>query len=262
MRDLSQAGKWVQVRKGTYKGDVGHVLSTTDSEVVLLLIPRMAPPNLSPLKRKRIETFPTALFNHETVKQIYNIEPIRIHDNIYSFRNDRFEYGLIVKSYNTDSVSTAVSTMPLECFSRFRESCHPKLIAFPRPSEWCFAEGEEVYIVDHDHDHSEDEFESIESLFNPDPPSYKSAVISTIRDDSAELDTDGGILCVSWLKICKIIVVGDFVEVTGGMHKGQRGWVDEVTIRSQVANVIQLVDNEKPLPDRCEVSFITKRMTT
>jgi hypothetical protein len=48
-----QAGQWVQVQRGTYKGDVGHIFSTTSSEVLLLLIPRLAPPNLSPLKRKR-----------------------------------------------------------------------------------------------------------------------------------------------------------------------------------------------------------------
>jgi ribosomal protein L24 len=210
-------------------------LSTTSSEVRLLLIPRLAPPNLLPLKRKRSDIFPPALFNHETAKQVYNIEAIRICDNIYSFQKDRFEHGLIVKSYNIDSVSMSLSTIPLESFSRFRESCHPKLTAFPRPLEWCFAKGDAVYVV------------------NAYPIAYKSGVISTIRDDLAELETDEGILYVPWVKICKIIHVGDFVEVTGGMHKGQKGWVDKVDFDFQIANVIHLVDKEKLVSDHCEV---------
>jgi hypothetical protein len=237
LTDPPQAETWVQPLRGTYKGDVGYVLSTTSSEVLLLLIPRLAPPNPSSLKRKRREIFPTTLFNHESAKQDYNIEPIRIDDNIYSFRNERFEHGLILKSFNTDSVSMALSTMPLESFSLFRESCHPKLTAFPRPSEWCFTEGDAVYVVDDSY-----------------PPAYKHGVISTIQNDSAELDTDEGIVCVRWLDICKDIRVGDFVEVTGGMHQGQRCWVDEVQLADQVANVIQLVEKEKlSESDRTEV---------
>ena len=212
-------------------------MSTTSSDVFLLLIPHLAPPNLLPRKRNRIEAFPRALFDYDTVKLNYKIDPIRIDDHIYSFRNDRFEHGLIVKSYNTDSVSMALSTIPLECFSRFRESGHPRLTAFPKPSEWCFAEGDAVYIE--------------EGL------KYKSGIISAIRDDSAEVNTDEGIPCFrSWLQICKAICVGDFVEVTFGIHNGQRGWVDEVNLYSQAANVIQLVDEEKPLSDRCEVCTI------
>ncbi len=174
-------------------------MTTTPSEVLLLLIPRLAPQDL----HFKSETFPIALFNYETAKQDYNIEPIHIHDNIYSFANNRFEHGLLVKSYNTHSISEAISTMPLQYFLLFWESGHSRLTTFPRPSEWCFAEDDVIYIVDDSY-----------------LPSYKSSIISTIRDNSAELDTDEGIIHVSWLKICKIIRVGDFVEVTGGMHKG------------------------------------------
>ena len=67
------------------------------------------------------------------------------------------------------------------------------------------------------------------------------------------LDTDKGILYISWLKICKIIQIRDFIEVTGGMHKGQKGWVHEVDLHFKMAEVIQLVDKEKPVSDCCEV---------
>ncbi len=58
----------------------------------------------------------------------------------------------------------ALSTMPLESFLRFWESCHPKLTAFPRPLEWCFVEGDVVFVV-------------VENL--PYHYSYKDGVIST-----------------------------------------------------------------------------------
>ena len=232
-----ELGKWVQVQKGLYKGDVGYVLSVAASEVHLLLIPRLAPIDPSSSKRKRSRTRPTPqLFDHETVKQYFAIEPRRIHENIYSVGNNRFEHGLIVRSYSFDSVSTRVSTISLKSFGLFRLSGHPELTAYPRPSEWYLSEGEEVYIIDDGY-----------------LDSYKSGFISKLRDDSAELDTKEGIVVVPWTAVCKVIRIGDFVEVSCGLHKGQKGWVDEVTIWSQVANIIRMVDEEKPTSDRVEV---------
>ncbi|KIK07882.1 hypothetical protein K443DRAFT_2099, partial [Laccaria amethystina LaAM-08-1] len=53
-------GRWVRVRKGTYKGDVGYVLASESWGVRLLLVPRLSPPNLasSSLKRKRSTVAP------------------------------------------------------------------------------------------------------------------------------------------------------------------------------------------------------------
>ena len=241
LKELPQLGKWVQVRRGVYKGDVGYVLSVAASEVNLLLIPRLALRS----KRKRSREPPQLkLFDHETVKQYYAIEPHRIRENIYSVGNDRFEHGLIVRLYSFDSVSR-VSTIPLGSFGLFGISGHPKLISsrssFPRPSEWYFGEGEEVYIVD----------DSSESFTGP---SYKSGFISTLRDDAVELDTKEGIAIVSWMDICKVMRLGDFFEVTGGLHKDQKGWVDVVDLRTRVANIIRMVDKPgKTFSDRPEV---------
>ena len=228
-----QIGKWVRVLSGTYKGDVGFVLSTSASEVLLLLIPRLATPDALHSKRKRGGNLTTkfGLFDLETVKEHYDIQPLGIDDKTYSFRNARFEHGLIVRSYRFDSVSTAVSTIPLESFGFFRLSGHPKLIAekfkFPRPTEWCFAEGDEVYVVDNSY-----------------PASYKSGIITKLRDDSAELDTE---VVVPWVAICKVIRVGDYVEVTGGMHKGQSGWVVNMDLYDHLVDVIFVVNEEKIL---------------
>ena len=215
-----ELGKWVQVLRGTYKGDVGYILSVASSEVHLLLIPCFAPK----LKRQHSQTRTTPkLFNHETDKLHYNIEPCRIHKNIYSVGKDRFKHGLIVRLYRFDAVSTGVSTIPLESFELFRVSGHPKLTssksAFPRPSEWCFLEGEEVYNMD----------DSIPSCW-PEPPSYKSGFISKLRDDAAELDTNEGTVIVPWMAICRVLHIGDFIEVTGGLHKEQKGWVDNMDL--------------------------------
>jgi transcription elongation factor len=244
LKNPPELGKWVQVLRGTYKGNVGYVLSVTASEVHLLLIPRIAP------KLKRHRTRPTLkLFNHKTHKLHYNIEPCRIHKKIYSVGNNRFEHGLIVRSYRFDAVSTGVSTIPLESFGLFNISGHPKLTssksAIPRPSEWCFLEGEEVYNL---HD-------PIPTRW-PEPPSYKSGFISKLRDDAVELDTKEGTVIVPWMSIYKVLRIGDFVEVMGGLHKEQKGWVNEVNLDCGVANIIRMVDERKPFSDHAEVRTI------
>jgi hypothetical protein len=234
-----EIGMWVQVRRGTYRGDVGYVLSVAASDVHLLLIPRLARDS-SRSKRKRSRIRPALkLFDHKTHQQYYAIEPRRIHEDIYSVGNDRFEHGLIVRSYSFDSVSTRVSTIPLESFSLFRSSFHPEIIssksAFPRPTEWYFAEGEEACVG-----------VKRVSLWDPSPPSYKTGYISKLRDDAAELDTKEGIVIVPWMDICKVVCIGDFVEVTGGLHKEQRGWVDQVDLEVKLANIIAMADDGKP----------------
>ena len=122
--------------------------------------------------------------------------------------------------------------MPLDLFSHFIKSGHPKLIApqsmFPIPSEWHFEEGDRVYILD-----------------DSDPPAYKSGVISTVRTESADVDTEDGIVTLSWLRIRKVVCEGDFVEITDGNHRGQTGWVDVVKPYSQVVNIIRLQDEDQ-----------------
>ena len=243
-----EVGKWVQVRKGIYKGDMGYVVSTRCGEVQLLLIPRLSQSQASMGNRSESRSAPI-LFDCEAVKQLYNIEPVRIQESIYSFQGDRFEHGLITKSYSPNLISTTVSCMPLDLLCLFLESCHPTLTpscSFLKPSEWHFVEGDEVsYTVDNSY--------------------YKSGMISTLRSDAVELSTKEGIVCVPWLKIRKVIRQGDFVEVTGGIYQGWTGWVGEVQVHEhmgskgnirfggQVATIIKIEDKEKSLSDRTQV---------
>jgi hypothetical protein len=248
---LQEVGKWVQVRRGTYKGDVGYVTSTNTSGVQLALIPRLSPPYRS----KGAPSCPApALFDNQTIKRIYDIEPVRIQENIYSFRGDRFEHGLLIKSYPFALISTTVSCMPLQLICLFMESYHPKLMeskyTFLKPLEWHFAEGDEVNIVD-----------------DSELPAYKSSVISTLRTDSLELSTEEGIVCVPWLKVRKVVRQGSFVAVTGGMYQGRTGWVADleeqvgymddhdirIKLMGQMANIVEIGDEETPLPGRIQV---------
>ena len=218
--------------KGTYKGDVGYVLSTISLGLELLLVPRLSLPDQSGSKRKR---FTVVLFDDETREfhhkvyepdRIEEYEPGHIKGNFCSFGGNRFQHGLIVRRYSRDSVSTSVSSIPFKFFNLFRFSGHPELIAsnlkYPRPSEWLFAESDEVFIVDN-------------SVW---PPSFKAGVISALRTDSAELDTKEGTVSVPWLKLCKVIRRGDFVEVTGGEHHGWTKIVVKVDMSSLVASII------------------------
>lgn len=239
--ELPQVGKWVQVLKGTYKGDVGYVLSTASRGLELLLVPRLSLPDQLGSKRKRSPTM--ALFDDETRESHHKVsDSDRIEEKFCSFGGNRFQHGLIVKRYSLDSVSTTVSSIPLKSFNFFRFSGHPELIAsestYPRPSEWFFAEGDEVFIVDN-------------STY---PPSFKAGIVSTFRNNSVELDTkDSGTVSVPWLKICKVICGGDFVEVTGGIHQGWTGWVVKVDMMDQVANIIPTRDEETQLSDCSKV---------
>jgi hypothetical protein len=236
-------GKWVQVRKGDYKGDVGYVLSAEPWGVRLLLIPRLPPPHNtydSRLKRKRsrLHSEPT-LFDHKSIGQRYDVMPDRVAEDVYTFKSYTFEHGLIVKSYDFYSVSTNVSCMPLNLFSFFWESQHPTLkkSVFPRPSEWHFAEGDEVYL-------SSD--------------IQKKGTIRTVRPESADVDlaSGGDLITAPLLHVHRVVRISDFVKVTGGTHQGLRGWVievEEVFALQHSATIILVADDTDTLYSHVEV---------
>lgn len=215
---------WVEVRRGIYKGDTGFVTSVNNEEVRLLLVPRLLPP---PAKGKASAIPPRNLFDSTNIQPMYGIEPLHIEDNIYSFRGDRFEYGLTTKSYPFGLVSTAVTSMPLQLFRLFLASGHPRLGPLLRPTEWQFAVDDKVYVVD--------------SIGNTSSSSPR-GVISTLSKASVEVTTvEGDIHIITWPSLCKDLVLGEFVEVTGGVNQGRTGWIHEV--RDSSAHVFELRDN-------------------
>ena len=199
-----EVGSWVQVQRGTYAGDIGFVNSIEVDGVYLLLVPRLAPPVTVCLPQKRKQSF------QKTVPKLFTPADATRHDeNTYSFNGCTFEHGLLVKYYDSHSVSTSISSMPLSLFCLFRDSCHPKLVAsestFPKPSEWEFQEGEEVCIRS----------------------SNKRGTVTAVQLDSVEVNlaTGEGDVSVSWMDIRKVVSIGDYVEVTSGEFRGLKGWV-------------------------------------
>jgi len=167
-----------------------------------------------------------------------------------------FEHGLLLKVYSLRSISKTVLCMPIALFGLFLESHHPKLVAsesmFPRPSEWEFEEGEEILLRN----------------------STKRGVINALGLHWVEvLVTGEGDVRVPWLDIRKVDSVGQFVEVTAGVYRGQKGWVDTVVtggmyqelsgwqhkMYDHVAGIVKDPDGQKRLtPDSIEVCDIPK----
>jgi hypothetical protein len=97
-------GDWVQVCKGTYKGDVGYVAAVGNwGGVSLLLVPRLPGPHhpgSSLSKRKHLTTPPEPnLFNPLDTKRIHSVDPVRQRPYTYCFSGYIFEYGLILKTF-------------------------------------------------------------------------------------------------------------------------------------------------------------------
>ncbi|KIJ90484.1 hypothetical protein K443DRAFT_15198 [Laccaria amethystina LaAM-08-1] len=198
-------GRWVRVRKGTYKGDVGYVLASESWGVRLLLVPRLSPPNLasSSLKRKRSTVAPEpALFDFNTIEHIYGTPAVKQNDGTHRFR----------------------VFMPTFTFFLFQQSHHPTILAarFPCPVEWSFDEGDQVL----------------------NSSSSKLGVIISIGAETAEVDLAGdeGIISVPWTELRKHIVVGDFVEVLSGPLRELTGWVERVD--DEIVHVVQHLSSE------------------
>ena len=73
------AGQWVQVRRGEYKGDLGFVTSVETWGALVLVVPRLKIPTpqvATPLKRKRTTIRPEPkLFDPDTFESIFQHKP-------------------------------------------------------------------------------------------------------------------------------------------------------------------------------------------
>lgn len=260
-KELPKVGDWVEVRKGIYKGDVGYVKSVESWGVQLLLVPRISSPEPSyTTHSKRKRTCPRAtpaLFDPVAFKQSFNMEVKHIHGELYSFRGNQFEHGLLLKPSNFSSTST-VHHIPLSLMSLFRDSLHPQVNAlettFPRPLEWQFSEGEQVYILPRIGD------------WRGAWKEWQQGIITSVLADNLQVDLSNnkGIVNASWSDIRKKINVGDYVEITGGVHRGKFGWFnaqsgwfiqgDNAPVVED-ATVIQLVNSEKDIENRMTVGL-------
>jgi len=104
----------------------------------------------------------------------------------------------------------------------------------------------------------------------------KRGVINALGPHWMEVLVTGvGDVRVPWLDIRKVVSVGQFVEVTAGVYRGQKEWVDTVVtggmyqelsgwqhkMYNHVAGIVKDPDGQKHLtPDSIEVCDISKNV--
>ncbi len=209
--NTAEAGNWVQVKRGLYKGDIGLVAATHTWGIDLLLVPRLAfHPSANKHKRKASAiSIDPALFDPVAYELALSTKIPCLQDGSYTLGRLRFVSGLVVKTFDYHSISSVVRDIPWGHFTMFILSKHPdvNVASMPRPSEWTFAEEERVIVR----------------------PSCKSGVLKSIGARHAEVEIDEeGIFCFPWMDIRKAFNIGDFVCATDGDPRGSKGWVVEL----------------------------------
>ena len=145
-------GNWVQVLKGTYKGDVGYVAAVENwGGVSLLLIPCLSASShldSSLSKRKCSHLTTPCLFDPLVVKHDFGVDPVQQKAHIYHFNRYTFEFRLILKAFNLHTVSSTSLYISLQLLFLYHSADHPALTTstFPQPLEWYFAAGEMVLV--------------------------------------------------------------------------------------------------------------------
>ena len=208
-----EAGQWIQVRKGVYKGDLGFVTCVEAWGAQVLVVPRLKIPTPqadTSLKRKRTAIKPEPrLFNLATFSSIQR-QPKLQYDGSYTFRGLVFHHGLLRLKLDLHSISPISEGIPSRILGLFKLSSHPAVVGskFPRPEEWIFEEGERVMIVS----------------------SEKEGTIAAVESTHLKVDlaTNEGIKFVSWYNVRKVFSPGEFVSVMSGPSRGTRGWVERI----------------------------------
>jgi ribosomal protein L24 len=212
------AGRWVCVHNGVYKGELGFVTYVDeDWGAHVLVVPRLkipTPQGATSLKRKRTAIKPEpALFDPATFSSVFQRQPKLQDDGTYTSRRLIFDHGLLRLNLDLHSISLVEANsagFPSRILGLFNLSLHPALDGskFPRPEEWVFEEGEKIIIT----------------------PSEKEATVVAVKFTHLEVDlaTKEGIKDVSWYNVRKVFSTGDFVSVTSGPLRGMMGWVERI----------------------------------
>jgi hypothetical protein len=208
-----EAGQWIRVRNGMYKGDLGFVTHVEAWGARVLVVPRLkipTPQEATSLKRKRTAIKPEPkLFDPITFSSVFQRQPKLQGDGIYTSRGLVFDHGLVRLNFDLHSISLNSAAIPSRILGLFKLSSHPALtgVKFPCPEEWIFEEGDRVIVS-----------------------SEKKATIVAVESTHLEvdLDTNEGIEVVSWYNVRKMFSVGDFVSVVSGLSRGMMGWVERI----------------------------------
>ena len=239
---MVNAGQWIRVRKGVYKGDLGFVTDVEAWGARVLVVPRLKTPTpqaAASLKRKRTAIKPEPrLFDPDTFSSVFQHQPKHLNSEIYSSRGFVFDHGLLRLELDFHSISLNSTGVPSRILELFNLSSHPSVTrsTFPRPEEWNFEEGERVTVCS----------------------SGKEATIAAVKSIHLEVDlaTNEGIEVVSWHNVRKIFSAGAFVGVTGGPSKGMMGWVERIVDDTVYLLKYKEEGNLSTSSDDIEVSFI------
>jgi hypothetical protein len=211
-----EAGQWIRVRNGVYKGDLGLVTCVEAWGAQVLVVPRLKIPTpqantVTSLKRKRTAIKPEPrLFDLATFSSMFRRQPKLQSDGSYTSRGLVFHHGLLRLKLDLHSISPiSEEGIPSQILGLFKLSSHPAVAGsnFPRPEEWIFEEGERVIVS-----------------------SEKEGTIAGVESTYLEVDfaTNEGIKAVSWYSVRKVFSPGEFVSVMSGPSRGTRGWVERV----------------------------------
>ncbi|KAK1234555.1 hypothetical protein PQX77_002239 [Marasmius sp. AFHP31] len=205
-------GEWVEVRNGTYKGDVGMVWrpDTTESGVdghFILLVPRLSDPkkrqSRDNVAAPESERSPLRLFNPEDFDE--GVE--RDFDHTFRFQRKTFSHGLLIKFVRKRSL-TATRVLPSDLGALFLRSEHPFLRHFPLPLPefFVFQVGDKVTLLG---DGRSGIIEEVEG---------ETCVIH-FGNDERHVQPVGNLQ--------KDVVPGDSIQVVAGDHLGKEGLVVE-----------------------------------
>lgn len=241
--------RWVTIKAGRYKDDVGYVVKEDPYHIVVLLIPRLPHPPWTPganRKRKRaLQPRPPALFDpvktqylFSGAKEIRPPVPVKDRPNSFRFLNMIYQHGLARKSFSSRSANTSGVSMSSDTLFTFRQSGHPRILKanFPQPCDWIFEIGERV--VQHS--------------------SNQEGKVVGLAGDGVEVETQHeGTFNVPWYDLCKHIKEGDWVTVVGGPYIGKEAWVLGVNLTKRTAEVGEAVGHDRHLSDVvCEVHLL------
>ncbi|KAK7435969.1 hypothetical protein VKT23_019376 [Stygiomarasmius scandens] len=240
---------WVRVKKGSYRDDVGLVLSAEmlggQRRFSVLLVPRLRPHSkhnkghpVETGKRKRDpDRYPQKLLDLST----FDSECQKVSDHVYEWRNGLYRHGLIMKHYDGSSLSQTDVFIDKVTRRFFELSGDPvlKRVRFPIPEDWIFFADEEVIAV-------VGAPLTDRQKINPDLPQssyHKNAVIvdagaehCTVQfDDYREFDLEDTKTRILNLNLRKRIGIGHSIEVVAGDLKGRNGLVVESSF-----NIIQV----------------------
>ncbi|KAK7435297.1 hypothetical protein VKT23_019742 [Stygiomarasmius scandens] len=255
---------WVRVTRGLYLGDVGLMFSREmrggQRRFKVLLVPRLprsTPENDRPPTPPPKPTHPLVLSNATSIPpashtaqsrgkhqrsserppqmlfnpQTFAGELTKIAEHIYESTYDEFRYGLVVRHYDSSSLSQQDIRMDTTTRRFFGLSIDPllKKVCLPVPDDWIFFPEEEVVAIvglpltDRQRINSD----------LPQSTFLKNGVIVDAGGQSCtvqfldydEFDSEGTKTRISTVNLRKRIGIGHSVEVVAGGEKGRQGLV-------------------------------------